>query len=111
MVRSNECAPKSVLILKKNKINEKAFGKKPRPKITSSQQKIINANDNAYYCRVVKHLDTARSNECAPKGVPILKIFSMKKPSSKNPAPKIISSQRSSHNTNEKSYYFRVIKY
>ena len=31
----------------------------------------------------------ARSNECAPTDVPILKIFSMKKPSEKNLAPKL----------------------
>jgi len=62
---------------------------KSRPKITSSQRKILNAHYKAYYCRVVKHLNMARSNECAPKGVPILKFFSMKKPSAKNPAPKL----------------------
>ena len=67
----------------------KSLRKKSRPKITSNPRKILNANDKAYYCRVVKHLNMARSNECPPKGVPILKIFSMKKPSVKNPAPKL----------------------
>ena len=67
----------------------KSLRKKSRPKITSNPRKILNANDKAYYCRVVKHLNMARSNECAPKGVPILKFFSMKKLSAKNPAPNL----------------------
>ena len=66
-----------------NIFNEKAFGKKSRPKITSSPRKSLNANEKAYYCRVVKNKKMVRSNECAPTGVPILKYFSMQNPSEK----------------------------
>ena len=35
--------------------NERAFGNKTRPKIISSQRESLNAFEEAYYCRVVKH--------------------------------------------------------
>ena len=35
--------------------NEKAFGKKSRPKITSSHRESLYANEKAFYCCVVKH--------------------------------------------------------
>ena len=67
----------------------KSLWKKSRPQIAYSQRKSLNANDKAYLCRVVKHLKMVRSNECTPKGVPIMKFFSMKKPPAKNIAPKL----------------------
>ena len=81
-----------------NFFNEKAFGKKSRPKIIYSQRKSLNANDKAYYCRVVKHLRMARSNECAPAGVPILKFFSRGADASINDGPVLIVSNTRTEN-------------
>ena len=69
--------------------NEKALGKKSRPKITSCQRKSLNANEKAYYSRVVKHQKMARSNERATTGVPILNFFFNENAFRKNLAPKL----------------------
>ena len=88
MARSNECATKGVPILNFF-FDEKAFGKKSRPKITSSQRKSLNANEKLIAVVWSNIKKIARSNECATTGVLILDFFSMKKPSAKNLAPKL----------------------
>ena len=52
--RDQMISPQRVFPLQ-NFFSKKAFAKKSRPKITSSQRKSLNANAKAYYCRVVKH--------------------------------------------------------